>query len=87
MSREIIDVGDWVEDEEALMKRLNRIISAHDHGLFKKDNGGWQLDSTNDFWARIEDRKLVLSDRYHTERFKALVEFVKAWLSPIPLIK
>lgn len=89
MAEEIIDVGNYVDDEEDLMRRLNRIISANDHGLFKKPNAGgsWQLDSTNDFWARIEDGKLVLSDRYSTERFKALVAFVKVWLKPIRVTK
>ena len=87
--QEIIDVGDWAKEEEELMKRLNRIVSASDQGLFKKPNAGgsWQLDSSNDFWARIEDGKLVLSDRYSTERFKALVAFVKTWLAPIRVTK
>ena len=82
---EVIEVSPgWVKEEEELMKRLNRIISIHTYGLFKKDTGyGWQLDSTNDYWASIRDGKLVLAYRYDdSERFRTLVAFVKAWLGP-----
>jgi hypothetical protein len=81
VGEEEIEIGpNW--NEEDLMKRLNRIISPHDYGLFKKDTGyGWQLDSSNDYWAQIRDGKLVLAYRYGpTNRFLAFVQFVKEWL-------
>ena len=84
--KEIIEIHpEWLRDERALMRRLNRIISSgarRGNGPFKKKDGyKWQLDGTNDWWAEIEDGKLVLGSRYGGPSAITLVAFCKAWLS------
>lgn len=51
--------------EDYIMRRLHGMIRADGNGPFKKDSGyNYQLDSSNDWWAKIEGNKLVLACRY-----------------------
>jgi len=82
---ERIDIDrNWLrkENEEELMRRLHNITSGTGRGPFKKDTGfPWQLDESNDYWAEVEDGKLVLGCRYSGERAHAFVAFCKIWLA------
>ncbi|OGF25867.1 hypothetical protein A2331_04750 [Candidatus Falkowbacteria bacterium RIFOXYB2_FULL_34_18] len=64
----IIDVHpSWLNDEEFLMQRLKEIISGNQNEPYKKDEGyDWQLDGSNNWWAQIRSKKLVIA--YNTER-------------------
>jgi hypothetical protein len=75
----------WLEGEEnekALMKRLHQIISGNGDGPFRLKHEAsrphrWQLDSSNDWWAEIQGKDLVLSCRYNAEKLKAFASFAQ----------
>lgn len=71
----------WLEDSESekkIMDMLHCILCgvparADGDGVpFKKSNGHWQLDPSNDWFAWIEEGSLVINYRYGKERQDAL---------------
>ena len=71
------------EDEQYVMRRLHDIVSGSfsDDGPFRNDmmksDVKWQLDGSNDWWARLRGTTLVLSTRYNYEKLKALAVFAR----------
>ena len=75
------------DQEEKLMKRLTQIISGDLKGPYKKDDGGygWQLDGSNNWWAKIRDNKLLVTTRYgkNNKKFETLIPYLEAEFGPI----
>lgn len=66
--------------EEQIMCRLHCILRGipPSHGFpFRKDNGNWQIDSSNDWWAWVEKEELVIHYRYGGERERAFAVWVE----------
>lgn len=84
MIREVTVHPIWLQEENLLMKRLQEIISGDKYTEpYRKENGSWQLDSSNDWWARIEEGKLILSARYSQKKLDALATFVEEFMGPL----
>lgn len=79
MLQEITVHPNWLKDEEALMTRLHQIISGFGEGPYKSlgSDHKWQLDDSNDWWARIENGKLILTCRYNYEKLAAFASFAR----------
>ena len=69
------------ENEQKLMRRLTVVICGEDsQGPFKKDSGyKWQLDPANNYWASVENGKLVIAYRYDPKRLAVLAAFCELW--------
>jgi hypothetical protein len=83
MGRAVIENidGFWLNEEEWLMKRLKQIISGDEHGPFRQTDGyDWQLDSSNDWWAELQGKNLVVAYRYgNSDVFTTLIPFLTAY--------
>lgn len=63
----------WLKHEEALMKRLHQIVSGTGDGPFSKTSGyAWQLDASNDWWAEINEGRLIIAHRYTQQKADAV---------------
>lgn len=71
------------EGEEPLMRTLHGLLTGRSprdkegHPPFKKGNGNWQLDSSNDWWAWLEGDTLVIHYRYGQDRLDAYATWVR----------